>query len=636
MPDDELRELAAAGPAARPGRARRPGPADAPRRRRSAGWPPSSPASGCTSTTSTRSTRRASGTSHVRRPARRDVRGVDPVLRRPVPARRLGARRPRRRPHVPQRAAGQALRHPRRHRRRVAAGRRACRSTAAAASSAWRRRWRSSPARRAPARSCAATGSSRCCSARSCRSPPKDVPQLPEDEAATDGLTVRQLVEKHTQRRRRAPSATRGSTRSASRSKASTPSAAAATKDLGGRPIDTRREAAGRHRVRRPRRPARLPADEAARRRSCASSAASCSATPSAAAVQLSDEPLLDEMQRELDDERLPRLGAPSRRSSGAAVPRDPRRRECADGRVAMTVVNRLDTPDPTAMPEADHELTHPPILPPHVPPRPRRDMALPWLESLPVWGDEPPAASVAARPPVRLAVPVLRQRLPQQGVVGQGRRQGRWSWARCSRRSSRLPREDALHPRPVQRRGPQGEHPQLADRQPALRRAARLRRRDPLRHQHRPARSPRRYGRSTKVPSLVLGCETSNPAVHKNYSMLYSSHISWSSPTTPTPLELYPALAFDRLFKDEVEQGRQERARRRARRRQRASASRSARPTSASSTSTSTRSARSSSGSSRPARTGELQGWRPTLDKPEHRRARPTASRRTSPSTCG
>lgn len=64
------------------------------------------------------------------------------------------------------------------------------------------------------------------------------------------------------------------------------------------------------------------------------------------------------------------------------------------------------------------------------------------------------------------------------------------------------------------------------------------------------------RYGRSTKVPSLVLGCEKSNPSVHKNYSMLYSSHISWTSPTTPTPLELYPALAFDRLFKDDVERG--------------------------------------------------------------------------------
>ena len=64
------------------------------------------------------------------------------------------------------------------------------------------------------------------------------------------------------------------------------------------------------------------------------------------------------------------------------------------------------------------------------------------------------------------------------------------------------------------------------------------------------------RFGSRTKVPSLVLGCEKSNPSVHKNYSMLYSSHISWSSPTTPTPLEIYPALAFDRLFKDGAERG--------------------------------------------------------------------------------
>ena len=63
-------------------------------------------------------------------------------------------------------------------------------------------------------------------------------------------------------------------------------------------------------------------------------------------------------------------------------------------------------------------------------------------------------------------------------------------------------------------------------------------------------------YGRSTKVPSLVLGCEKSNPSVHKNYSMIYSSHISWSSPTSPTPLEIYPALAFDRMFKDGASRG--------------------------------------------------------------------------------
>jgi len=61
------------------------------------------------------------------------------------------------------------------------------------------------------------------------------------------------------------------------------------------------------------------------------------------------------------------------------------------------------------------------------------------------------------------------------------------------------------------------------------------------------------RLKEQTKVPSLVLGCEPPIAAIHKNYSMVYSSHISWTSPTTPTPLELYPALAFDRLFRDEV-----------------------------------------------------------------------------------
>src|SRR5439155_2948223 len=61
------------------------------------------------------------------------------------------------------------------------------------------------------------------------------------------------------------------------------------------------------------------------------------------------------------------------------------------------------------------------------------------------------------------------------------------------------------------------------------------------------------RLNNQTKVPSLVLGCEPSIAALHKNYSMIYSSHISWSSATTPTPLELYPALAFDRLFRDDA-----------------------------------------------------------------------------------
>src|SRR5262245_14215346 len=32
-------------------------------------------------------------------------------------------------------------------------------------------------------------------------------------------------------------------------------------------------------------------------------------------------------------------------------------------------------------------------------------------------------------------------------------------------------------------------------------------------------------HARATKVPSLVLACEPANPSVHKNYSMIYSSH---------------------------------------------------------------------------------------------------------------
>jgi hypothetical protein len=60
------------------------------------------------------------------------------------------------------------------------------------------------------------------------------------------------------------------------------------------------------------------------------------------------------------------------------------------------------------------------------------------------------------------------------------------------------------------------------------------------------------RHREQTKVASMVLGCEPSIAAIHKNYSMIYSSHISWSSATTPTPLEVYPARAFDRLFRDD------------------------------------------------------------------------------------
>jgi len=35
------------------------------------------------------------------------------------------------------------------------------------------------------------------------------------------------------------------------------------------------------------------------------------------------------------------------------------------------------------------------------------------------------------------------------------------------------------------------------------------------------------------------------------NFSMAYSSHISWQSPDSPVPVEVYPSLAFDNLFEN-------------------------------------------------------------------------------------
>ncbi len=180
--------------------------------------------------------------------------------------------------------------------------------------------------------------------------------------------------------------------------------------------------------------------------------------------------------------------------------------------------------------------------------------MALPWLESLAVWGDEQPPAG--SQPPQRLAV----------FFAGNGFHKDHW-WAEGSGGAMRL--GDVLAPLHAFRekllfiRGLYNEE--------ALRgnihssQTGNLLSGAPL-ESGGGVRSgtsvdqllAQTYGQSTKLPSLVLGCEKANPSVHKNYSMLYSSHISWSSPTTPTPLEIYPALAFDQLFKDATHRGEQ------------------------------------------------------------------------------
>src|SRR5215831_13107170 len=60
------------------------------------------------------------------------------------------------------------------------------------------------------------------------------------------------------------------------------------------------------------------------------------------------------------------------------------------------------------------------------------------------------------------------------------------------------------------------------------------------------------RVGQETPQSSIVLACEQPMTGYHEtNYSMAYSSHVSWQSPDSPVPNEVYPALAWDNLFEN-------------------------------------------------------------------------------------
>ena len=176
--------------------------------------------------------------------------------------------------------------------------------------------------------------------------------------------------------------------------------------------------------------------------------------------------------------------------------------------------------------------------------------MAMPWLESVPVWGDDK-TKNTSSEPPVRFACL----------FSGNGYHSKEW-WAKGEGAKMELGR--VLEPlKPVREkltflRG-------LYNQEALIGGIHSCQTGNLLTGAHLAPAGEIKSGIScdqviaektkglTKVPSLVLGTEPSIAAIHKNYSMVYSSHISWSSASTPTPLELYPALAFDRLFRDEV-----------------------------------------------------------------------------------
>jgi hypothetical protein len=140
--------------------------------------------------------------------------------------------------------------------------------------------------------------------------------------------------------------------------------------------------------------------------------------------------------------------------------------------------------------------------------------VALPWLESLPVWG-----GGAASTPPKRFAaLAALRSKL--NVITGL---------------FNRFATGVGIHP------GQTGNILSGA----ALLRGAVLRGGTSM-DQVLAAR----FEDETAQPSLVLGCEQPITGYHEsNFSMAYSSHISWQNANSPVPMEVYPSLAFDSLF---------------------------------------------------------------------------------------
>jgi hypothetical protein len=174
--------------------------------------------------------------------------------------------------------------------------------------------------------------------------------------------------------------------------------------------------------------------------------------------------------------------------------------------------------------------------------------MALPWLESLPVWGFETPSDALSGPFPKRFGVLFM----------ACGVHPDHW-WAKGT--GSEMELSKSLTPMEPLRSKMNvisglfnknatgvGIHPGQTGNilsGAALQKGAELRGGisvDQL--------LANRLGQDTSQPSMVLGCEQPITGYHEtNFSMAYSSHISWQNATSPVPMEVYPSLAFDSLF---------------------------------------------------------------------------------------
>ncbi len=174
--------------------------------------------------------------------------------------------------------------------------------------------------------------------------------------------------------------------------------------------------------------------------------------------------------------------------------------------------------------------------------------MALPWLESLPVWGYEPEAVEKAGAFPKRFGVQFMACGVHPDHWWGKGEGDSLELSKSLKPLEPLKSKINVIHGLFNKNATGVGIHPGQTGNilsGAALQKGAELRGSisvDQLLANH--------VGQKTAQPSMVLGCEQPITGYHEtNFSMAYSSHISWQNATSPVPMEVYPSLAFDSLF---------------------------------------------------------------------------------------
>ncbi len=174
--------------------------------------------------------------------------------------------------------------------------------------------------------------------------------------------------------------------------------------------------------------------------------------------------------------------------------------------------------------------------------------MALPWLESIPAWGSQLSRIDQSGSFPQRFAVQFMACGVHPEHWWAEG------AGAEMSLGKCLQPMEPLKHKMNVinglfnKNSTGVGIHPGQTGNilsGASLQKGAELRGGisvDQMLANH--------LGGETALASVVLGCEQPITGFHEtNFSMAYSSNISWQNATSPVPMEVYPALAFDSLF---------------------------------------------------------------------------------------